>query len=673
MPPQVNPAGCVPIRNQAPSGAEEINQCEPEKKQAEPQKESAAANTTAPHRATPKEVSHKKAEMKASSTTQQIKLNQQLNEKNKAESGKTKITESEQKMWDETVKKANAQITAGLEQAQAIAANHAIREQEVQKLYKKEYKQDIVPDGYFEVEKITPGTTNKTKTTDRVEDRSRGDVASRHYHPEQHRTSTQSGLEDRLTELNQGNGLTSFEKGLVSQWDPQKKEGGITALTPIKGMNSTGTKGPVEVQAYKIERGLETTYYDRNGNAIKPETDKQKMMKLAQRQHPQDVVRGELFEVEEIRPGSTDKIKIREHAEDLSFKDMVKHNLHPSQTRTSTQSGLHERLTELNNRKELTQFEKGLVAEWDPKMKSNGQREPIESLSPIKGLDSSGKKGSTEVEGYKVIRGGSGNQQTTYYDRNGNELVYRQKGGEAIPTDGPGDYLSLAYAGTKFLGKKALQLGEKMFAKEAVNAEKAAIVSSVEEQAIKAQTRVESRPAGQKAIDVETNATTRSAEQHVAKSETGAATRTADDQIAKSETEKSAETIKGSTSGKSADAETIRPNVMKNQSRTHAEGVARERVRTQQRKVDEALGQLQPEDLDVLRDTLEKAGRIDPAKTRRGPIGQVREALKNALRDNELPEEAQTLIGDDIRKEVGTLVDLEHEVWRRRRAAKWQK
>ena len=206
--------------------------------------------------------------------------------------------------------------------AEAIAENGAdgVRQKQVEKLHKNQYPQDMVRGELFVAEKITPGNTDKTKTIERVEDRSRGDVASRKYHQEQHRTSTQSGLKDRLQELNQGKDLTAFEKGLVSKWDPQMKEGGITAVSPIIGLDSTGTKGPTE--AYKVQRGLETKYYDRNGNIIEPESRQQKIEKLDRRQYSQDMVRGELFVVETINPGKTNKMKTREHADNLGLKDI---------------------------------------------------------------------------------------------------------------------------------------------------------------------------------------------------------------------------------------------------------------------------------------------------------------------------------------------------------------
>lgn len=482
MPPQVNPAGScnTPVVIQSQDGVQEAKSCELEKKQSTDQKQE--PKPTVPHRATAKEISHKKGEMAATCTTQQIKLNQKLNEKNKTESGKTKITESEQKMWDETVEKANAHIKSGIEKTQQIASNHAVRTQEVAKLHQREYRQDILKGEYFESEKITPGTTDKTKTTERVEDRSNGDVASRKYHQEQHRTSTQSGLQDRLKELNQGKELTQFEKGLVSKWNPQMKDGSITGLTPIMGVDSTGTKVPTEVQAYKVERGLETTYYDRNGNSIEPESRQQKVLKLDQRKHPQDMVRGELFEVENITPGSTNKTKTREHVDEINWKDINSRNFHPSQERTSTQSGLEDRLKELNPGKDLTTFEKGLVSEWNSKRDA---KDPIVKLTPIMEIDTSGRKGPTEVQAYKLQRG----INVTYYDRNGNDLATRSAhgSGQAIPTDSPIDYLTDAKIAKDLIMHAGEKVVEKFVTKETTSlgtrVETGAILNSVEKQA----------------------------------------------------------------------------------------------------------------------------------------------------------------------------------------------
>jgi hypothetical protein len=378
-------------------------------------------------------------------------------------------------------------------QAQRTALSHAAKQQGVENLRRNQYPQDIVKGQYFELEKITPGKTDTFKNVERVEDRSRGDVASRRYHQEQHRTSTQSGLEDRLKDLNQGKELTDFEKGLVSEWDPQMKGSGKNE--PIKGISPI-SDGPSGVQAYKVQRGNYSTYHDRNGNVLVDEGTKQnRVLKLDQRKHPQEMVKGEYFEVERIFPGTTDKVKTNENV------DLVRQRIHKQQSRTSTQSGLENRLKELNQGKELTPFEKGLVSEWDPKMKGSNGRDAITDLSPIKDLNSSGEKGSTEVQAYKISRG-SGNREVSYYDRNGNRLLTHKSGGEAIPTDGPVDYLSLAKVGTEAVLKKGVQIGEQIFAKEVTTVTKAetgAVVRSAEEQIAKAETGTAARTAEQRA------------------------------------------------------------------------------------------------------------------------------------------------------------------------------
>lgn len=94
MPPQVNPAGCGPTHTQSTAGTEEVKQCEPEKKQAEPQKDSSPASTTTPHRATPKEASARKAEIATAGTAQQTALNHKLKT---LQSGKEKPSTTHEK------------------------------------------------------------------------------------------------------------------------------------------------------------------------------------------------------------------------------------------------------------------------------------------------------------------------------------------------------------------------------------------------------------------------------------------------------------------------------------------------------------------------------------------------------------------------------------------------
>lgn len=101
MPPQVNPTGCGPIHSQSSSGAEEVKSCEPEKKTAEPQKESSAASTSTPHRATPKEVSAKKAELEAGGVSQKTALTGKLNTGPSAnEKASTTASGTHGSLWD---------------------------------------------------------------------------------------------------------------------------------------------------------------------------------------------------------------------------------------------------------------------------------------------------------------------------------------------------------------------------------------------------------------------------------------------------------------------------------------------------------------------------------------------------------------------------------------------
>lgn len=474
MPPQVNPAGsgCGPIQNQTSTGVEEVKSCETEKKTAEPQKDSSAASTNTPHRATPKEASNRKAELAAGGVSQQMALNGKLDRKAaKSEKGTTQATSKEEAKLIEAAAKANATIMKGFSDAKSIKfaqqANDnvmdGIRKVQVDNLRRSQYPQDMVKGQYFEVEKITPGKTDTFKNNERVEDRGRGDVTSRHYHQETQRTSTQSGLEDRLQVLNAGKELTQFEKGLISEWDPQTKGTGkndpIRSVSPIMGMDSKGG-GPTGVQAYKVQRGNYSTYYDRNGNVLVDEgTQQNRVVNMDRRKHQQDMVKGEYYVAEQITPGTADKTKTSETV------DVVKQRIHKEQNRTSTPAGLENRLKELNPGKDLTPFEKGLVNEWDPKMKGNNGKDGITSLSPVMGLDSAGKT-SNEVQAYRVARGVSGNHEVTYYDRNGNEFITHKTGGEAIPTDGPVDYIYLAKLGAEALVKKGVEIGERFLAKE---------------------------------------------------------------------------------------------------------------------------------------------------------------------------------------------------------------
>jgi hypothetical protein len=438
MPPQVGKAGTGPIVAQGNAGVEETQSPQLKSKSIE-QQEKANSGAAEPYRASKKEVSHRKAELAASATSQQTSIWKTLN---------------------------NIAIAAGSAVGELSAnAAKSVQQQDMKKLAQREYRQDMVAGEYFEVEKITPGSSNKTENQDRVENLSRGDVYETRHHHEQERESTKSGLENRLKELNQGKELTPFEKKLVEEWDPKKKDNSVVSLSPIKSVDQSGTKGPLGVQGYRVERGEadsnyhQVTYYDRDGNELLqgPTIQKQKMTKLSKSDHPQDMVPGEYFEAETIRPGNTNK------TETTQGMDFAKGQLRSTQLRHSTKSGLEDRMKELNHGKELTPFEKKLITEWDPNAVRT-KNDPIISASPILKLDSTGTRGGMEVEGYKVVRGGSGNQQTTYYDRQGNVIVNRVRGGDAISTDGPADYISLGRAAGKLAGKT---IAERFAKKEA--------------------------------------------------------------------------------------------------------------------------------------------------------------------------------------------------------------
>lgn len=415
---------------------------------------------------------------------------------------KTTSKQESETLW-QTMKNAGDLVAVKLPTAAGVVAEEAaksgadhirhIRRQGVEKLDQRQYKQDMVPGELYEVEKIVPGTTNKTKTSERVEDRSRGDSAARRYHPEQHRESTQSALEDRLIELNHGKELTPFEKNLVAEWGPQRKQGSskdsLEVLSPIKGLDSTGTKGSMEVQGYKVERGRsddrQVIYYDRHGNEL---IDRNTVEHLGRRRYPQDKVRGEMFEVELIQPASKDKTETRKHTEIINAPGTglpMKAKDHPKEYRGATQSGLEERLTELNGGGPLTNFEKNLVSKWNRnpeghgvtslKRLSLGAKDESWTLTPIKGLDSKGEKLDKEVQAYKVTVGNSGDRRTTYYDRNGNEL--RGTGHSEAPLVneglGPIEYLGYAQLGKQIITKLGQKVGQKLAAREAAELAKA--------------------------------------------------------------------------------------------------------------------------------------------------------------------------------------------------------
>ena len=519
-------------------------------------------------------------------------------------------------------------LREGTAEASTNVAKYEFRQRGVEKLAQKQYRQDLVPGEFFEVETIKPGNTNEIQNRERVEDLSRGDVAARRYHPEQHRQATQSGLEDRLKELNQGE-LTPFEKKLITEWDPQMKgQSPVIGLNPILAIGTKDNKGPTEVQANGVVRGGsgkgEVTYYDRNGNELTGIANRQKAVeKLDQRKHPQDMIPGKMFEVEQIKHGSTNKTETHKNSEYVGTTAPVPVKDHPIEHRQATQSALKDRLIELNGGGPLTDFEQKVVSEWNQR----GRPDAIDVLSPIKGLDPTGTKGPVEVLAYKAIRG----NQTTYYDRNGNVLMDRwsRNAGQAIPTDGPADYVSAAHLGAKVAIKTGAKIGEKVLARE-----------------------------GRTAAKMETGTIARSAD-----GENATAVRTSDNRAASQTQQPAKESdapVKHSSTTKK-DSPEVQPKVIL-AGRTDAEREVIRRWREQQTKVDEALDWLDPGELDVVGDALEGAGKLNTAAQKGGKIRQVREALKNSKNLDRDLQNTGDLIGEDLRDEVRKLQELEKDM-----------
>lgn len=237
---------------------------------------------------------------------------------------------------------------------------------------------------------------------------------------------------------------------------------------------------------------------------------KQGIKQLSQRAHPQDMVKGQMFEVEEIRHAfsDTDKVETLKNSEYLTEAakgNFFKATDHPQQSREATQAGLKKRLTELNNGAPLTEFENNLVTRFND-IRPVGSKDPsietsiragghINKLTPIKG---SGK----EVEAYKVQEG----VLETYYDRHGNVLRGRQAMPEKALEEGiaPWEVISLAQAGKHLLTKGAMVFGEEILAKEAATsftkAESGAVLRSVDQELVQAEPTI-ARTAEQQAAN----------------------------------------------------------------------------------------------------------------------------------------------------------------------------
>ncbi|MCI0614973.1 hypothetical protein L0244_18440 [bacterium] len=255
-------------------------------------------------------------------------------------------------------------------------------------------------------------------------------------------------------------------------------------------------KNAAELVAVKLPAAAKATAQaaaEAGANSIR----KQEIQQLSQRAHPQDMVKGQKFEVEDIKPSSTNKVETRKNTEYLTGAaqgKFFKPTNHPKGYREATQSGLQDRLTELNGGASPTEFEKELVSQWgkstiekwkddrDGRIKLMSKAR-ISTLTPIKGP-------GNEVEAYKVQRG----IIETYYDRNGNVLKDSRPIPEKPLEEGiaPWEVISLAQAGKHLLTKGAMAFGEKVLAKEAATtitkAEAGTIVRTAEKQVVKAET-----------------------------------------------------------------------------------------------------------------------------------------------------------------------------------------
>ena len=236
---------------------------------------------------------------------------------------------------------------------------------------------------------------------------------------------------------------------------------------------------------------------------------RQGVEQLSKRQFPQDIVRGQMFEVEDIGRGSTNELETRKNTASGTkeivatmkshkgpMKDLKNFD-HPKAYRQATQSGLEERLTDLNSGGPLTDFEKKVVSEW-------GKPDRLGTLTPIKGLDSTGEKLDKEVQAYKVTTPHSGNRTITYYDRNGNMLKSMNAEPALIDRNlGPLDWYPVAQLGAQ-LGKHLVAKGgqmvaEKLAAREAASLAKAETAVGSRSVDPKASTQPQAVPAPQAA------------------------------------------------------------------------------------------------------------------------------------------------------------------------------
>jgi hypothetical protein len=290
MPPQVNGAGGV--KSGQGSAVEQSSVPEVKKEESKSSVESNASKTqSTENKSSAPGPENAKTAARVAEGSKQNAAEHRYQHKRQAQIVKENLHKqlpmSESGSMYETVKDAAELLAVKLPAAakataQAVAEKGAIgiRQQGVHQLRQRSYPQDMAKNQMFEVEKISPSNTDSVEThknTEYFTESVKGNFMKGTDHPKQYRETTQNGLKERLIELNGGAPSTEFEKTLVSEFGKSSIEewkddrdgrirlmnkGAISALTPIKGQGN-------EVEAYKVERGIIETYYDRNGNILR--------------------------------------------------------------------------------------------------------------------------------------------------------------------------------------------------------------------------------------------------------------------------------------------------------------------------------------------------------------------------------------------------------------------
>jgi hypothetical protein len=140
-----------------------------------------------------------------------------------------------------------------------------------------------------------------------------------------------------------------------------------------------------------------------------------------------------------IVPGNENKLEIKDDVSVHTFPTIsVEH--HIDGYREANAAGLQERLGELNGGRPLTDFEKGLVANWG--------KDSSVTIVPIM------KVGEEGVQGYAITAGGSGDRVTTTYDRQGNQIGQPRHYEAGLVSEGLGpiDYFLGARAAKGIVG-----------------------------------------------------------------------------------------------------------------------------------------------------------------------------------------------------------------------------